>query len=91
MIYDLCDRQERNLDDFAVGAFDFDARRRQRLCRLHAADDAAYALAVRCYNLYVVHAVERLQGREGFSYFHYDLPRFLRLTVRKLLYFALTL
>jgi hypothetical protein len=27
-------------------------------------------LAVCCYNLYVVHAVERFQGCEGFSYFH---------------------
>lgn len=77
MVYDLCDGEERDFDDFAVGAFDLDARRRQRLCRLHAANDAAYAVAIGCYNLHVVHAVERAQGCEGFSYFHYDLPRFL--------------
>ena len=77
MVYDLCDGQERNLDDFSVSAFNLDARSRQRLGRLHAADDATYAFAVGGDNLHVVLAVERAQGCEGFSYFHYNLPRFL--------------
>jgi hypothetical protein len=77
MVYDFCDRQEGNLDDLAIGAFNLDAGRRQRLCRFHAADDAADAVAVCRHNLYVVLAIEWAQGCEGFSYFHCLLPRFL--------------
>lgn len=81
MVYDFRDGEERNLDYLAVGAFDLDAWRRQRLCRFHAADDATYAVAVGRYNLNVVPAVERSQGCEGFGYFHYCLPRFPGLIV----------
>ena len=59
VVYDLCDGREGDFDDLAVGALNLDAGRCQRLCGLHAADDAAYAVAVRCDDFDVVFAVKR--------------------------------
>lgn len=71
MIHYLFDRRERYFDDLAVAALYLDAGCCERLRHLHAADYAAYAIAVRRDNLNVVLAVERAQGCEGFCYFHY--------------------
>src|SRR2546429_7972044 len=70
MIYDFGDGCERDFDDLAVGAFDLDARRGERLRHLHAANDAADALAVRSDDFDVVFAVEWFQSCEGFGDFH---------------------
>jgi hypothetical protein len=70
VIDDLGDGVESDFDDLAVGALDFDAGFGESLRRLHAFDDAAHARAVLGYDLYVVFAVERLQGSERFNYFH---------------------
>ena len=70
MIYDFGDGCERDFDDLAVGAFDLDARRGERLRHLHAANDAADALAVRSDDFDVVFAVEWFQSCEGFGNFH---------------------
>ncbi len=71
MIDDFRDGGKRYFDDLAVGHFHLEARRRQCLCSLHAADDAAHAIAVRGNDLYVVLTVERLECCEGFGYFHF--------------------
>jgi hypothetical protein len=71
MIDDFRDGGKRYLDDLAVGYFHLQARGRQCLCGLHAADDAAHAIAVRGNDLYVVLAVERLECCEGFGDFHF--------------------
>jgi hypothetical protein len=60
VVYYLDDVGERYFDYLAVGAFHFDAGLGKRLRGLHAADDAAHAVAVVCENLYVVFAVKRL-------------------------------
>src|SRR3982751_2287281 len=70
MVYDLLDCRKGYFDDLAVGALDLDAGRRQRLCGLHAADYAAYAVAVCCDYFYIALSVERAQGCEGFCNFH---------------------
>lgn len=70
MVNNFDDVEERNLDDFAVGTFDFDAGRGERLRRFHTADDAAHAAAVLRNDFNIILAVKRLEGCEGFSYFH---------------------
>jgi hypothetical protein len=70
MVFDLGNRRKRYLHDFTVRAFHFDARSRECLSSLHAANGAPHALAINRYNLNIGFAVQRLQGREGFSYFH---------------------
>ncbi len=70
MVFDFGDRRERNLHDLAIGAFDLDARSRQCLCGLHTANDAPNAIAVNRDDFDIVLAVERLEGRESFGYFH---------------------
>lgn len=62
VVYDFGDDRERNFDDLAVGALDFDARRGQRLRHLHTVNDATYALAVGRDDLDIVFAVEGFQG-----------------------------
>jgi hypothetical protein len=70
VVYDFYDVGEGDFDDFAVGAFHFDAWFGERLRRLHAADYAAHAAAVIRDNLYVVFAVKRLKSCERFCNFH---------------------
>ena len=78
VIYDLFDGGEWDFDYLAVGSFDLDAGRCQGLSRFHAADDAAHALAVLCHDFYIVLTIEGAQGSEGFGYFHFFLPCFLK-------------
>src|SRR5713226_693735 len=75
VIDDFDDRRERDLHNLAVGAFDLDARRGQRLSCFHAAHDAAHALAIPRHNLNVAFAVERSQRRQGLGDFHSDSLR----------------
>jgi hypothetical protein len=70
MIYDFGDGRKRYLDDLSSGHFHLEARRSQCLGGLHAADDAAHAIAVRGDDLHVVLAVEWLECCEGFGHFH---------------------
>lgn len=77
VVYDFRDGEERNLDDLAIGAFDLDAWCRQGLRRLHAANDAANAMAFCRHDFHIVQAVEGTQGCESFSYFQWLLPHFL--------------
>src|SRR5215203_870431 len=75
MVDDLGDVREVDFDNFAVGAFDLDAGACERLRLLEAAHDAANARARLGDDLDVVLAVERLERREGLSYFQLsDLP-----------------
>ena len=71
MVYDLVDIGKSDFDDLAIGAFHLDGRSCESLRGLHAADDAAHVFAVERDDLYIVFAVERLQGREGFGDFHF--------------------
>ncbi len=77
MVDDLDDCYKRYLDDFTVGALDFDARLGQCLSCFHAAHGSSNARAVVRNYLDVVFTVERLESRQSFSYFHFCLPRFL--------------
>jgi hypothetical protein len=70
VVYDLGDGRKWYLDDLASGHFYLHARRSQCLCGLHAADDAAHAIAIRGDDLHVVPAVEWLECGEGFGHFH---------------------
>ena len=70
MIDDLDNRGEADLDDLAISALDFYARRGQGLGSLHTADDAADAITIFSYDLNVAFAVKRLQRRQGPGYFH---------------------
>ena len=70
MIDDFDNRRKRDFDELPVGAFDFHARRRQRLSCLHTADNPPDARAFTRNDLNIAFAVKRLQRREGFSYFH---------------------
>src|SRR5712692_576517 len=72
VIDDLDDCRERNLHNLAVGAFDLDAWRGQRLGCFHAAHHAAHALAIPRHNLNVAFAVKRSQRRQGLGDFHSD-------------------
>jgi hypothetical protein len=83
VVYDFGDSGEGDFDYLAVGALDLDARRGQCLSGFHAADDAAHAVTVRCYDLDVVFAVERAQGCEGFGDFHYLFTALSLLVVAK--------
>ena len=71
MVYDLNDCYERYLDYFTVGALDLDARLGQCLGCFHAAHGSPNAHAVVRNYLDVVFTVERLEGRQSFSYFHF--------------------
>jgi hypothetical protein len=70
VVDDLNDRGKRNLDDLAVAAFHFHARRSQRLGHFHTAHHAAHADAVARDNLDIVLAVKRLQCRQCSGDFH---------------------
>ena len=74
VVNDLCDGGEGNLDEFAVGALDLDARARERLRLLEAADEAAHARARLGDDLDVILPLERLEGREGFGHFQLRSP-----------------
>lgn len=78
MVNDFRDGSKWYLDDFAVGDLHLEAWRRQGLCCFHAANDTAHPAAVRRHDLYVVLTIERLECCEGFGYFHFLLPRFLK-------------
>jgi hypothetical protein len=45
-------------------------------------------VAICRHDLHIVHTVERAQGREGFSYFHYLFTALSVVGCRKLLYCA---
>jgi hypothetical protein len=77
VVNDLYDFGKGYLDDFAVGAFHLDAGPGESLRHLHAADDAAHAMAVLRDDLDVILPVKRFKGCEGFGDFHCLLPRFL--------------
>lgn len=70
MIFDLSDRRERYLYYLTVGALDLYAGSREGLGGFHAANCAADAPAVSGDDLYVVFAIEWLQGCERFCYLH---------------------
>jgi hypothetical protein len=76
VVYDFVNVRKRDFDNLAVGAFHLERGRCQGLRSSHAADDAAHMLAVERDYLYVVFAIERLEGCEGFGYFHL-IPYFL--------------
>ena len=61
MVLDLSDVREPYLDDFAVGAFNFDAGGGEGLSSFHAADYAANPFAVAGNDFNIVFSVERLQ------------------------------
>jgi hypothetical protein len=71
MVYDLNNGYKRYLNDFTVGALNFDARLGQCLSCFHAAHRSPNARAVVGDYLYVVLTVERLERRQSFSYFHF--------------------
>lgn len=52
-----------DLDDLAIGTFNFDARSCQGLGGFHAPNCAPHSLAVECYDLNIILAVKRLQCR----------------------------
>src|SRR5688572_8349197 len=81
VINDLDDRSKRDLDDLPVGTLDFYARLGQRLCRFQALHRAANARAVVRHYFDVVFLIERLKGRQGFGYFHVELPLSLKTAV----------
>src|SRR2546422_3799226 len=70
MIFDFSNGGKGDFDDFAIRAFHFDAWSGERLGGFHAADDTPHALPIHRYNLHISFAVERLQGRKGFTDFH---------------------
>jgi hypothetical protein len=73
---------KRDLDYFAIGNLDLDARRGQCLSSLHAANNAPDTLTVGGDYLDIIFAVKRLKGRKGFGNFHdyqYSFRRFLKL------------
>ncbi len=70
VVSDLGDRWKWDLYYFAIGALDFDAGSRQCLSGLHAANSATHSLSVDRNDLNVIFAVQRLEGRKSFSYFH---------------------
>ena len=71
MVLDFSYGGKRYLDDFPARAFYFDTGGCQGLRGFHALDDAADSLAVDGDDLNIVFAVERLEGRQGFSNFHF--------------------
>jgi hypothetical protein len=70
------DAGKSDLNYFAVGTLDLDARCGQCLRSLHAANNAPDALTVDGDDLDVIFAVKRLKGRKGLGNFH-DLSVFL--------------
>ena len=54
VVNDLYDAGEGDFDNLAVGAFNLDAGLGEGLCGLHAADDAADAVAVFCDNFDII-------------------------------------
>lgn len=73
VILDLGDRRKRYLHYLPVRAFHLDAGSCESLSGFHAANDAPHALAIHRYNLNIIFSVQRLQGCEGFSYFHVSI------------------
>jgi hypothetical protein len=70
MVFYFGDLRKWDLNYLAIRAFHFDAGCGQRLSSLHAFYNAAHALAVNHHDFNIVLAVEWLQSRERFSYFH---------------------
>ena len=70
VILDLGNGRKRYLDDFPTRTLYFYAGRGQGLRRFHALHDTPDPLTIYRDDLDVVFAVKRLQGRQGFSYFH---------------------
>ena len=60
MVFDFHDCRKGDFDNFAVGAFDFDAGGRERLRGFHAANNPAHMKSINGYDFNVVLAVERL-------------------------------
>lgn len=77
MVLDLGNSGKRYLNDLAISAFYLDAWGCECLSGFHAPDNAPHALAINSYNLDIVFAVKRLQGRKCFSDFH-DYPSEVR-------------
>src|SRR5207253_6937535 len=75
VIDDFGNRRERDLHDLAIGAFDLDARRRQRLRGLHAAHDATDPVAGLRNDLNVSLAVQRPKRRQSTGDFHLRISR----------------
>jgi len=76
------DAGKSDLNYFAVGTLDLDARGGQCLRSLHAANNAPDALTVDGDDLDVIFAVKRLKGRKGLGNFHdyqYSFQRFSKL------------
>ena len=61
VIFDLGDVRKGYLDEFAIGALNFDAGGGQRLGRFHAPHDTADTPAIDRDDLDIVFTVERLQ------------------------------
>ena len=70
MVLDLCYRRKGYLHNFPVGAFHLDTWSRQCLSGFHAANGTSNTLAIDRYDLNIVFAEQRLQGRQCFSDFH---------------------
>ncbi len=70
MVFDFSDRGKRYLYNFAIRTLDFHARCRQGLGGFHAAHNPTDPTPVDGDNFDVVLAVEWLEGRESFGYFH---------------------
>jgi len=76
------DAGKSDLNYFAVGTLDLDARGGQCLRSLHAANNAPDALTVDGDDLDVIFSVKRLKGRKGLGNFHdyqYSFQRFSKL------------
>jgi hypothetical protein len=70
VIFDLCDRWERDLYYLAIRDLDFYAGRREGLGRLHAPHGATYPPAISRNDLDVIFTVKWLQSRECLGNFH---------------------
>jgi hypothetical protein len=70
MVFNLGDRRKWNFDYLTIRAFDLYAGSCEGLSGFHAANDAPHSMAVKRYNLNVIFAVQRLQGRECLCDFH---------------------
>lgn len=74
VVDDFDDFPKRNLYQLAVGAFDLDGRRSQRLGCFHAAHDPAHAVSIARHYLDICFAVKLSQRRQGLSNFHSEKP-----------------
>jgi hypothetical protein len=70
VVFDLSNGGKRYLNDLTIGAFYLNAWSGERLRGFHAPDNASHSLAVNRNYLNIVFAIQRLQGRQCFGYFH---------------------